>query len=94
MAPDGRRWTGATPLQTVSAEMRERVPAPVALARIIAAASEPDLADRHIQVGMFNGVSHCDDLVDQMELHIERLQAKLAERTPPFIFAPQRVREG
>jgi hypothetical protein len=34
------------------------------------------------------------DLIDKMELHIARLQEKLAARTPPFSFAPQRVREG
>jgi hypothetical protein len=36
-APDGRTWTGSTPLQACSAEQRVRVPAEVALQRILAA---------------------------------------------------------
>lgn len=34
-APDGRTWEAASPLHCCSAEMRERVPANVALARIL-----------------------------------------------------------
>jgi hypothetical protein len=33
-APDGRTWQADSPLKCVSAELRERVPADIALARI------------------------------------------------------------
>jgi hypothetical protein len=37
-APDGREWKAETPLRCCGLEQRERVPADVALARILAAA--------------------------------------------------------
>lgn len=93
-APDGRKWEADHPLKCVRAEINGRVPADVQLARILAAADEPDFAERHLQLGKFYAAKNVDDLVDKMEAHISKLQAKLAERTPPFSFAPQRVREG
>lgn len=41
IAPDGRMWTADSPLRCVSLEQRERVPADVAMARILDAAYEP-----------------------------------------------------
>jgi hypothetical protein len=43
-APDGRTWQAETPMQCVSLEQRERVPAEVALSRIFEA-TYPDLTD-------------------------------------------------
>ena len=40
-APDGRTWQADSPLRCVGAEQRERVPEDLALARVLAAASEP-----------------------------------------------------
>jgi carbamate kinase len=94
VAPDNRVWVAESPLACVAAEMRERVPPEVALARVLAAVDEPDFAERHKQLGAFYAAANVDDLIDKMEVHIQRLQSKLAERTPPFSFAPQRVREG
>ena len=93
IGPDGREWRGPSPLSTVSAEMRERVPPEIQLARVMAAVSEPDLADRHLQLGKFYGVSHVDDLVDRMEQHIARLQAKIP-RTLGFDLVPPPTRIG
>lgn len=93
-APDGRYWEGMTPLAATRAEQAERVPADVALARVLAMANESDFAERHVQLGKFYDAKNTDDLIDKMEVHITRLQARLAEKTPPFSFAPQRVREG
>lgn len=93
-APDGRQWQAGSPLRTVSLEQRERVPADVALGRVLAMASEPDFAERHVQLGKFYAATDTDDLIDKMEWHIASLQARLAKATPPFSFAPQRVREG
>lgn len=93
-APDGRYWDGMTPLAACRAEQAERVPADVALARVLAMANEPDFAERHVQLGQFYAAANTDDLIDKMEAHIAKLQTKLAEKTPPFSFAPQRVREG
>jgi hypothetical protein len=56
--------------------------------------AEPDFAERHAQLGKFYSAANTVELIDKMEAHIAKLQAKLAERTPPFNFAPQRVREG
>lgn len=92
--PDGRTYHADHPLKCVRAEMNERVPADVQLARILSAAEEPDFAERHRQLGKFYAAKNVDDLVDKMEAHISKLQAKLVERTPPFSFAPQHVREG
>lgn len=93
-APDGRYWQGMTPLAACSAEQRERVPPAVALERIMAAASEPDFDERHVQLGKFYNVGNCDELIDAMEGHISKLQARVSELARPFSFAPQRVREG
>lgn len=92
--PDGRTYSADHPLKCVRAEMNERIPADVQLARIMSAADEPDFAERHLQLGKFYAAKNVDDLVDKMEAHISKLQTKLAERTPPFSFAPQHVREG
>jgi hypothetical protein len=40
-APDGRTWTAETPLRACGNELKDRVPADVALARIFRAAAEP-----------------------------------------------------
>jgi hypothetical protein len=93
-APDGRQWQAENPLRTVSLEQRERVPADVALGRVLAMVSEPDFAERHVQLGKFYAASDADDLIDKMEHHITRLQDKVAALTPKFSFAPQIVREG
>lgn len=37
IAPDGRKWTGGSPLRAIGAESRERIPAEVRLKRIFAA---------------------------------------------------------
>ena len=52
-APDGRTWQADSPLRCVSVEQRERVPANVAMARVVAMANEPDFAERHVQLGKF-----------------------------------------
>ena len=45
-APDGRTWEASSPLHCCGAEQRERVPADVALARILKAATQtPDEVD-------------------------------------------------
>ena len=93
-APDGRMWQAESPLRCASREQRERVPPDVALARVLAAANEPDFAERHVQLGKFYGAANVDDLVDKMEAHILRLQEKLATKTPPFISAPSNPRGG
>ena len=43
-APDGRTWKADSPLKTVGAEQRERVPAKVAIERIFAACDTPEPA--------------------------------------------------
>jgi len=93
-APDGRIWQADSPLRACSLEQRERVPPEVGLARVLAMADEPDFAERHVQLGKFYAATNTDDLIDKMEAHILRLQDKLAAKTPPFSFAPQRAREG
>lgn len=76
-APDGVRWIADSPMHCVSMEQRTRVPDDVALARVMAAASEPDFADRHVQLGKFYSATDTDDLIDKMERHITRLQGRL-----------------
>ena len=93
-APDGQIWQADSPLRCVSVEQRERVPADVALGRVLAMASEPDFAERHVQLGKFYAATNTDDLIDKMELHVARLQDRVAALTPKFSFAPQIVREG
>lgn len=39
IAPDGRQWQASSPLKLCKAEMDERVPADIALARIMLAAA-------------------------------------------------------
>lgn len=92
--PDGRVYEADSPLRCVAAERDERIPADVQLARILAAAAEPDFAERHVQLGKFYGAANVDDLVDMMERHITKLQEKQAATQPPFSFAPPHVREG
>lgn len=94
IAPDGRQWQGQTPLAALSAEQSERIPADVALGRVLSAADEPDFAERHVQLGTFYGAKNTDDLIDKMEAHIARLQEKLSEREPNLYVAPKRAREG
>ena len=94
VAPDGRDWTGPSPLKCVQAEMNDRIPPVEQLQRITAAVNEPDFADRHLQLAGFYSASNVDDLVDKMEAHINKLQEKLAAHTPPFSFAPEQVRGG
>lgn len=77
VAPDGREWQADSPMRCVSTEQRERVPADVALARILAAANEPDFAERHMQLATFYTAANTDDLIDKMERHIARLQGRL-----------------
>ena len=94
-APDGRTWQADGPMRCVSVEQRERVPANVALARVLAAASEPDFVERHVQLGKFYAAGDTDELIDQMERHIAKLQEKL-DASPKFIAGAflSRVREG
>ena len=95
-APNGRAWQADSPLRCMSAEMATRVPATVALARVLAAIDAPDVAERHVQLAEFYGVTNADDLVDRMERHILKLQEKLAS-APQWAAgcAPaRRVREG
>lgn len=93
-APDGRTWQADSPLRCVSVEQRERVPADVALARVLEVANEPDFAERHVQLGKFYNVGNTDALIDAMEAHITKLQEKVQALTPPFSFAPALVRGG
>jgi carbamate kinase len=92
-APDGVNWCAESPIACLNAEQSERVPASVALARLLVAASEPDFAERHVRLGKFYAATDTDDLIDKMETHITRLQDKVAALTPKFSFAPQIVRE-
>jgi ADP-ribose pyrophosphatase YjhB (NUDIX family) len=92
--PDGKHIAGESPLHCVRAEMNERVPPSVQLARVMAAVDEPDFAERHVELGQFYSAANVDDLIDKMEAHIARLQEKVASTARPFSFAPQRVREG
>ena len=93
-APDGQMWQAESPIRCVSQEQRERVPADVAMARVLAMANEPDFAERHVQLGEFYSAANTDALIDAMELHIAKLQAKVRTLTPAFSFAPSLVREG
>lgn len=94
-APDGRTWQADSPLRCVSVEQRERVPADVALARVVEMANEPDFAERHVQLGRFYAAANTDALIDAMEAHILRLQEKVAMMMLPQPCArPQHVREG
>lgn len=93
-APDGRQFQAPSPLHCVRAEMDERVPPSEQLARVLAAASEPDFAERHLRLAEFYRASNTDDLIDKLDGHVARLQVKLAKHEQPLSFAPQRVREG
>lgn len=65
-APDGRQWQAESPMRCVSVEQRGRVPADVALARVLAAASEPDFVDRHVALGERFCAKNVDELVDAL----------------------------
>lgn len=93
-APDGRKFMAASPLHCVRAEMDERVPPSEQLARVLAAANEPDFAERHLRLAEFYRATDTDDLIDKLDAHVAKLQVKLAKHEQPFSFAPQRVREG
>jgi hypothetical protein len=93
VAPNGREYTGLSPIQALRAEQEERVPADVALANVLAA-NEPDFAERHVRLSKFYQATNTDDLIDKMEAHITKLQNTVLGLTTPFSFAPQRVREG
>lgn len=77
VAPDGCEWEADSPIRCVRTEQRERVPAGVALARVLAFANEPDFAERHLQLATFYTAKNTDDLIDKMEQHIARLQGRL-----------------
>jgi uncharacterized small protein (DUF1192 family) len=49
------------------------------------------MADDHAQLMKFYGVEKVDDLINAMEEHIARLQARVPPRPDQ---TPQRVREG
>jgi len=90
----GKGWLRAA-LNCVRAEMDDRVPASVQLARVMAAVDEPDFADRHVQLGKFYGAPNVDALVDAMEGHIARLQEKVQMmRLPQPSALLEHVREG
>ena len=55
IAPDGRKWEGDSPLRVVGLESRERVPAEVSLARMMAAAMEADPPGVNVCVDRFLG---------------------------------------
>ena len=90
--PDGERYRCDSPIACLRAEMAERVSARVAVERILASVSEPDFADRHVQIGAFYSAISTDDLIDKMEGHIARLQEKVSAASTVFSFAPQNVR--
>lgn len=92
-APDGRKFMAASPLHCVRAEMDERVPPSEQLARVLAVASEPDFAERHLRLAEFYRASDTVDLIDKLDAHVAK-QVKFAKHEQPFSFAPQRVREG
>lgn len=75
--PDGKQFEAESPIHCVRAEMDERVPPSVQLARVLAAAEEPDFAERHLQLAEFYAALNADDLIDKMERHIALLQGRL-----------------
>lgn len=77
IGPDGTVYPGASPIECLKLERDSRIPASVQLARILAVADEPDFAERHVQLGKFYSAKNVDDLIDKMEQHVLRLQAKL-----------------
>lgn len=93
VAPNGREYTGLSPMQALRAEQAERVPADVALENVLAA-NEPDFAERHVRLSKFYQAANTDDLIDKMEAHITKLQNKVMSVTTQSSFTPQRVREG
>ena len=76
VAPNGREWEAESPLHCVRKEMSARVPPSVQLARILAAAEEPDFAERHVQLGTFYAAKNTDELIDRLNSHVCRLQAR------------------
>lgn len=73
IAPDGREWRESSPLRCVSLEQSERVPAQVALARILEAA-KPDADELLLRMAL-----------DALEYH--RDQTRPIERTSTAIDA-------
>lgn len=70
IGPDGRQWQAESPIHCIRAEQRERVPADVALARILAAADEPDFAERHLELAKKYDAKNTDDLIDKMQARL------------------------
>ena len=92
-APDGRTWQGPSPLRTVAIEQSERVPPEIALQRVFAVCDESEeFLPEHLLLAKFYSVTNQDDLISAMAKQIARLQYKVQGLTPPFSFAPQRVR--
>jgi hypothetical protein len=73
--PDGVIYRGNSPMRALQAESRARVPADVAMARIMAAADEPDFAERHVALGAAHGAKNVDELVDKLRAQLEAAQA-------------------
>lgn len=78
-APDGRQWQAESALRCAALELNSRVPATTQLERILAAAAEPDLAERHVALGARFGVKHADDLIDAQAARIAELEAAASE---------------
>jgi hypothetical protein len=64
-APDGRTWQAESPLHCCGAEQRERVPADVAMARILEAA-KPD-ADELLLQGALDALEYHRDQTRPIE---------------------------
>lgn len=57
-APDGRTWVGPNPIKCVALEQRERVPAAVALERIMAAAQQDEDVETEMRRLLTYAVTH------------------------------------
>lgn len=68
-APDGRTWQADSPLKACGMENRERVPANVALARIMEAASEPTSEEIRLQVDLTACQAANRALSEKLRLH-------------------------
>lgn len=77
-APDGRTWRDKSPLHCCSAELRERVPADVALARMLEA-NKPDPDDSLLQMSLDALEYHCDQTrpIERSSEAIAALRARL-----------------
>lgn len=71
-APDGRFWIGMTPMAAVRAEMNERIPATVQLARINAAIAE-DKAEESAEIARLQAQ------VDALAVALERAKRTMAD---------------